>query len=244
MNTLINLGIFTKGEKALVSSRVIADNFNKEHAEVINAIEGRKDTNGTIKNNGLINQLFESGISQPEKYFIKNTYTSRGKKYTEYLLTRDGFSLLVMGFTGRKALQWKLKYIEAFNRMEAFIKEKLSSEWKETRIKGKLCRRNETDVIMNKLIPFAILQGSKNAGKLYMPYSKLVNKCVGIPSKSREKATKRVLDVIYNLENLIEHVISEEVDKATYYKDIYQICKDKCNLMVRLSYLPEQKLIA
>jgi phage regulator Rha-like protein len=40
----------------------------------------------------------------------------------EYLLTRDGFSLVVMGFTGQKALQWKLKYIEAFNKMEAQLK--------------------------------------------------------------------------------------------------------------------------
>lgn len=35
-----------------------------------------------------------------------------------YLMTRDGFSLLVMGFTGQKALEWKLRYIEAFNEME------------------------------------------------------------------------------------------------------------------------------
>ena len=38
-----------------------------------------------------------------------------------YLMTRDGFSLLVMGFTGQKALEWKLKYIEAFNYMEESI---------------------------------------------------------------------------------------------------------------------------
>ena len=48
--------------------------------------------------------------------------TERGRKYKEYLLTRDGFSLLVMGFTGSRALEWKLKYIEAFNKMEQAIK--------------------------------------------------------------------------------------------------------------------------
>lgn len=104
--------------------------------------------------------------------------------------------------------------------MEEFIREKLSSKWQEIRVKGKLTRRTETDIIMTKLIPLSISQGSKNAVKLYMTYSKLVNQCVGIPAKSREKATKRILDVIYNLENLIEHVISEEADKGTYYKDI------------------------
>lgn len=243
MKELINLGLETKNDIAIVSSRKIAEIFDKEHAEVIYAIEGRKDGNGKIKNKGLINEI--DGISQVSKYFIKTQYKdSMNRTKTEYLITKDGFSLLVMGFTGIKALQWKLKYIEAFNAMEAFIKERLSSEWQETRIKGKLARRNETDVIMSKLIPLAELQGSKNAGKLYMTYSKLVNECVGIPAKSRDKATRRILDVIYNLENLIENVISEEVDKGTYYKDIYQICKGKCKLLVELSYLPQQKLIA
>ncbi len=234
MKELIDLGLFTKKEKVLVSSRIIAENFNKEHYNVVRDIEN------------IIKGLHKIEETHIRNYFIKSSYLheQNNQRYLEYIMTRDGFSLLVMGFTGQKALQWKLKYIEAFNKMEAFIKEKLSSEWKETRIKGKLCRRNETDVIMNKLIPLAILQGSKNAGKLYMTYSKLVNKCVNIPSKSRDKATKRVLDVIYNLEHLIEHVILEEVDKGTYYKDIYQICKGKCNLMVELSYLPSQRLIA
>ena len=49
---------------------------------------------------------------------IETTYEHRGNIYREYLLTRDGFSLLVMGFTGSKALEWKLKYIQAFNKME------------------------------------------------------------------------------------------------------------------------------
>lgn len=232
MNDLIELGLFTKQEKVLVSSRIVSNNFNKRHDHVIRDIEN------------LIQGIPK--IEDTNKYFIKAKYQHEQNKqwYEEYLLTRDGFSLLVMGFTGQKALIWKIKYIEAFNNMESFIRERLSSEWQETRIKGKLARRNETDVIMTKLIPLAISQGSKNAGKLYMAYSKLVNSCVDIPSNSREKVTKRVLDVIYNLENLIEHVISEEVEKGTYYKDIYQICKGKCNLLIELSYLPKQRLIA
>ncbi|MGJ0909205.1 hypothetical protein [Clostridium botulinum] len=51
-----------------------------------------------------------------------------------------------------------------------------------------------------------------------MSYSKLVNSCVGILAKSRYKATKKILDVIYNLENLIEHAIIEEVEKGAYIK--------------------------
>lgn len=37
---------------------------------------------------------------------------------TEYIMNRDGFTLLAMGFTGPRAVEWKLRYIEAFNAME------------------------------------------------------------------------------------------------------------------------------
>lgn len=57
------------------------------------------------------------------EYFMLETYRdASGKQNKEYLLTRDGFSLLVMGFTGEKALAWKLKYIRAFNAMEGMLK--------------------------------------------------------------------------------------------------------------------------
>ena len=59
-----------------------------------------------------------------------------GRSQPEYLCTRDGVSLLVMGFTGEGALKWKLKYIDAFNQMEAFIQERKSSEWLVTRKQG------------------------------------------------------------------------------------------------------------
>ena len=50
--------------------------------------------------------------------FHPATFENRGKKYPMYLMNRDGFALLAMGFTGKEAVTWKLKYIEAFNQME------------------------------------------------------------------------------------------------------------------------------
>lgn len=61
------------------------------------------------------------------KYFIESSYKdSTGRSNKEYLLTKDGFTFLVMGFTGAKADEWKLKYIEAFNKMEQAIKNPFS----------------------------------------------------------------------------------------------------------------------
>lgn len=113
MNKLIN--ILNQDGQLVVTSRQIAEDFEKEHKNVLQAISNLVAENSAVKN-----------------MFIESSFESRGKQYPEYLLTRDGFSLLVMGFTGAKALSWKLKYIEAFNKMEKAIKEqqlpKLSKE--------------------------------------------------------------------------------------------------------------------
>ena len=53
--------------------------------------------------------------SAVKSMFYETTFENRGKQYPMYLMNRDGFSLLVMGFTGKAALEWKLKYIQAFN---------------------------------------------------------------------------------------------------------------------------------
>lgn len=88
-----------------VSSLQVAEDFGKKHKDVLRAIE-----NLTAQNCATKSLYFES------------TYENRGKNYKCYDLTRDGFSLLVMGFTGKEALDWKLRYIDAFNRMEQTVK--------------------------------------------------------------------------------------------------------------------------
>ena len=103
------INIENKDGVAVVSSRVVAYDFDKRHDHVLRDINNIIESN-TTQNWGLL--------------FIESQYkASNGKMNKEYLLTRDGFSLLVMGFTGKEALQWKLQYIEAFNKMEEQIKQ-------------------------------------------------------------------------------------------------------------------------
>ena len=108
MNNIINtIEINNENGVLTVSSLQIAENFEKEHRNVVQSIENLTAENSAVKN-----------------LFIESTYINeRGRSYKSYDITRDGFSLLVMGFTGKKALEWKLKYIEAFNLMEKKIKE-------------------------------------------------------------------------------------------------------------------------
>lgn len=88
-----------------VSSLQVAEDFGKKHKHVLEAIENIRAENSAVT-----------------PMFIESTYQAgTGKNYKCYDITRDGFSLLVMGFTGKEALDWKLRYIEAFNRMEQHI---------------------------------------------------------------------------------------------------------------------------
>lgn len=122
---LENINIENKNGEMVVSSREVANNFEKEHSKVLRSIENLIKTENSV--------LIENQPSQNWlRYFIPNEYKDlKGETRKEYLVTRDGFSLLVMGFTGEKALKWKLKYIEAFNKMEKTIQKVLPSNYKE-----------------------------------------------------------------------------------------------------------------
>ena len=91
--------------QVVVSSKGIAERFEKRHVEVLDKIREilsvEKSTN---------------------EFFHETSYSYNGRILPMYLMNRDGFSLLAMGFTGKKALQWKIKYIEAFNQMEEELK--------------------------------------------------------------------------------------------------------------------------
>ena len=98
--------------------------------------------------------LIQGGNPHVEHYFIPSEYVGEnGRKYKEYLITRDGFSLLAMGFSGEKALKWKLKYIEAFNAMEAELKRIYTErqQWQIERDKGVVIRHILTDTIKMKI---------------------------------------------------------------------------------------------
>lgn len=248
MKELMDLGLFTKKDKVLVSSRIVAENFEKEHKEIIYTIEGRV-SKGKIRNKGLYKELMEiGGELHLSNYMVKSKYTdSQNRVQTEYLLTRDGFSLVTMSLKGKKALIWKLKYIDAFNKMEAFIREKLSSEWLQTRKNGKLIRRNETDNL-SELVLYAISQGSKTYEKnpklIYKHYSTLANNAVGIKTGQREYVTRKVLDTIAFIEDMILNTVKEEMDKDIDYHQIYKTCKKRADQIVKYAYLPRQRLIA
>lgn len=98
--------VIMKENKAVTTSLKVAESFGKKHRNVMQ----------TIRN-------LTAEFSAVKKMFVESTYiNSRGQEWPMYYMNRDGFTFLVMGFTGNKALEFKLKYIKAFNKMEDFIK--------------------------------------------------------------------------------------------------------------------------
>ncbi len=101
-----NVIVYQRDGQPAVSSRDVAEQFGKEHKDVLEAI--RK----MIAENSALLQMF-----------YKDEYTTvQNRKMPMYYMNRDGFTLLAMGFTGKEALMWKLKYIQAFNMMEDKLK--------------------------------------------------------------------------------------------------------------------------
>ncbi|MEZ7777109.1 Rha family transcriptional regulator [Veillonella nakazawae] len=98
--------VVINNNQIVVSSKDLAEHFGKAHKDVLENIR-----------NILLAE------NSANEFFHEESYSYNGRRLPMYLMNRDGFSLLAMGFTGKKALQWKLKYIEAFNEMEETLKQ-------------------------------------------------------------------------------------------------------------------------
>ena len=214
--------VYLKNDEPVCSSLQVAEKFEKRHANVMRAIDS------LVKNDSTQNCV---------QCFKETTYKdSTGKSNKMYVMNRDGFTFLVMGFTGKKANEWKWQYIKAFNQMEKFIREKETQEWNDSRKTGKLTRKAETDII-KKLVGYAKAQGSQHADKLYMTYSKLANKMAGV--SKRDEATVTQLNNLSLMEHIILCVIDSGIVAGKHYKEIYQDCKKRLETVKDLAYLEQ-----
>ena len=201
--------VFLKNDRAITDSLNVAEMFGKRHDSVVRSIE---TIIGGLPKNVDTPLFMETWYKHPQN----------GERYSKYLMTRDGFSLLVMGFTGKKALEWKLKYIEAFNKMESIIMERKTDAWIEAREQGKIARKEETDVIQ-KLVEYAKEQGSNHPDEYYRTYSKLAKKMANVTD--RDTATYLQLNDLSTAERIIANVVLKEMSEGVYYKQIYKDCK-------------------
>ncbi|NJL06857.1 MAG: Rha family transcriptional regulator [Methylacidiphilales bacterium] len=108
--------VFVKDGHVFASSEDVAAYFGKQHSVVLRAIKSLVSNDKSCACNFAFTQR---DVPMP---------TGGVRKVATYHMTRDGFTLLAMGFTGKRALGWKLKYIEAFNAMEADLRRNREDE--------------------------------------------------------------------------------------------------------------------
>lgn len=149
--------VFERNNQAVTSSRLIADYFGKRHDTVIR----------TIRKLGCSSEFNRHN-------FVEITYIdTRGRKQPEYLMTKDGFTILAMGFTGAKAMQFKEAYIKAFNKMEGLLKGNTTILQLEKRIEtlekaNKPFKKVSEESILNDY--FTALKQALDSNKYYLKH--------------------------------------------------------------------------
>lgn len=196
----------------------VAETFKKQHSHVLKTIEKLECSSGFLKLNfGLYH--YSSGLRDDNR------------KYKAYEITRDGWTFLVMGFTGKKAAKFKEQYIKAFNAMEEVIQRQGNLAWQELRSQGKSVRYELTDTI-GGFIEYATHQGSKRANYYYMLISKATNKALFLiekksPQNFRDLLSNMQLSFLQAAEYVAQNAIREGMNNEMFYKDIYVFARDK-----------------
>jgi Rha family phage regulatory protein len=146
---LVEIAKINHEERTVVSSLDIAETFGKEHRRVLQDIR-------------------EIGCSEGFRLhnFVQSSYeNSQGKQQPMFLVTRDGFVLLAMGYTGELAMRFKEAYIKQFNAMESALR-------------GKLIER-EKGIAVRQALTKALQQSTENErmhGHAYSTYTNVIYK--------------------------------------------------------------------
>lgn len=232
----------------------------KENLDVLTEVEIKRGKFVKLEHRKLMNiikdEFFdilggtENKIHTPKECEYINEQNNQTYKYFQLTLSQAKQILI------RESKYVRNKVIEYINKLEEEVYKlrysndsKKDFEWFKIRENGKLVRRTITDRIQT-LIPYARQQGSKNYDKLYMTYSMLVNKLLGLKKGDREKVDINTLNYISQLEDVMQGVMYSEMEKGTHYKEIYQLCKKQGQQLVdiwsignfKVRYLTEEEL--
>lgn len=191
---LVEIMKIGREERATVTSLDVAETFGKEHFHVLRDIE-----------------KMECSKEFRESNFGLSTYkSSQNKSLPMYYITRDGFTLLVMGYTGELAMKFKEAYIKQFNAMEAALR-------------GKLIER-EKGIAVRQALTKALQQSTEDArmhGHAYSTYTNCIYKVLfgmnanqlrekfGISKKDslRDCFTPEELRMIQSMERLVSGLV-------------------------------------
>lgn len=192
---LVEIKKINKEEVTVVTSLDIAETFEKRHADVLRDVE-----------------RLECSDDFRERNFALSSYKSlQNKTLPMYLITRDGFTLLVMGYTGERAMRFKESYIRQFNAMEKALIGKM--------------REREKGIAVRQALTNALKESQENErmhGYAYSTYTNVIYKSIfgknasqlreeyGIGKKDnlRDYFSEEELKAVQSAEMLVSGLIS------------------------------------
>lgn len=148
---LVEIARIDKEEVTVVSSLDVAETFGKNHRDVMESVRNIESSISTAEFSAL--------------FHLDSYKAANGKTNPMYLMTKDGFTLLAMGYTGEKAMRFKLAYIKQFNAMEKALR-------------GKLIER-EKGIAVRQSLTKALQQSTENErmhGHAYSTYTNCIYK--------------------------------------------------------------------
>ena len=179
---LVEVKRIDKQERTVVSSLDIAETFEKEHRNVLADIRSIQKDISSAEFSALFNETTYKALN--------------GKKNPAYLITRDSFTLLVMGYTGEKAMKLKLAYIKQFNAMEQTLQ-------------GKRIER-EKGIAVRQSLTKALQQSAENErmhGHAYSTYTNCIYKVL-FEMNAKQLREKYGID---KKENLRDYLSEEDL---------------------------------
>lgn len=209
MNNLVVMN----NHQAVTTSLKVAEVFEKNHRDVMEKIRNLTAENSAVK-----------------KMFVEDNYlNNRNQQQPMYYMNRDGFTLLAMGFTGSKAMEFKLKYIDAFNQMENQIKEaqfRLPTNFDEMTLmlsnvmEGQEKKIEEQGKKVDFLMDLSGLTSSRNKELTKARNKKVIQVCGGTESnsyKDKSLRSKIYKELFKSFRNRFD--VSQYVDTPMRYFD-------------------------
>ena len=215
------------------TSLIVAEKFGKVHKNVLRNIQNLECPDEFAQLN------FEPG----------SYMDAQNQERPMTRISESGFMLLVMGFTGQAAMEWKVKFINAFQIMRHELmrqsrqetkaaRKQATAAWQQARLEGKVARVALTDGIQ-ELVAYAKAQGSKSAERYFinittMEYQALFFLEQTLPDNFRDTLTMFQNANLATAERIAQKAIREGIEKQMPYKEIYQLAKQRVVAFVDL----------
>jgi len=202
-------------------SQMVADKFGYQHVHVMRVIRRLIDEYGKL-------EVCQSAHLN----FVETEREWHGQRFKRFMMDRRAFSLLAMRFQGAKALEWQVKFNDAFYLMEKTLlveqTNKGNASWVTQREQGKLARKEATDTI-SEFVEYAKNQGSHNAQFYYKHVTVACYKCLQLVQSEKPKL-RDTLDIMeLNQLALAEHLAEKSLKKhmasGEHYKAIFSLVK-------------------